>query len=49
MGLQVAIIVVLGIIYPTALCSADLGWGQAAGRVGALIAPAVGAIILGAG
>ena len=45
-GLNIVLVAVLGIIYPTAIRSMGTGFTQAAGRVGALAAPIVGGLLI---
>ena len=45
-GVQLGLTALLGLLYPTAIRSAGTGWTQAAGRLGALAAPLVGALLL---
>lgn len=47
-GLQMGITAVQGLIYPTAVRSTGAGWCQAAGRVGAIVAPVGGGLLLAA-
>ncbi len=46
-GVQLGLTSLLGLLYPTAIRSSGTGWTQAAGRLGALAAPLVGAMLLG--
>lgn len=45
-GISFGMSVVVGTVYPTAVRAAGIGWGQAAGRAGALVAPIVGGTLL---
>jgi MFS transporter, AAHS family, 4-hydroxybenzoate transporter len=45
-GINLGSSAILGIIYPTAIRSTGTGWAQAAGRVGAILAPIAGGALL---
>jgi AAHS family 4-hydroxybenzoate transporter-like MFS transporter len=46
MGGQTAVIVVAGAFYPTFIRATGIGWGMGIGRIGAVIAPLVGAFMV---
>ncbi len=46
-GVNLGLTAALGMVYPTPIRSMGAGWAQAAGRLGALVAPAVGGALLG--
>ena len=46
-GINFGMNATLSTIYPTPVRAAGTGWGQAAGRVGALAAPVIGGVLLG--
>ena len=48
-GAQLCITVLLGLFYPTAIRSSGVGTTQAIGRLGALIAPVGGGVLIGMG
>ena len=45
-GINFGMTAALGLLYPTAVRSAGIGWAHAAGRIGALAAPVVGGALL---
>ena len=47
-GLQFGITAMQGVIYPTPIRSTGAGWCQAAGRIGAIVAPVGGGVLLAA-
>lgn len=46
LGIQLGLTALLGIFYPTPIRSMGTGWTQAAGRLGGLLAPIAGAVLL---
>ena len=46
MGCQIGLNAVSGIIYPTAVRSTGVGWALGIGRVGSVVGPAIGGILL---
>ncbi|MBB4860309.1 AAHS family 4-hydroxybenzoate transporter-like MFS transporter [Novosphingobium chloroacetimidivorans] len=44
-GVQVAMMTVVGTLYPTRIRASGIGWGVAAGRVGAIVGPFFGSLV----
>lgn len=44
-GLQVATMTIVGTLYPTRIRASGIGWAVAAGRMGAIVGPLVGAVV----
>lgn len=44
-GVQVATMTVVGTLYPTWIRASGIGWAVAAGRIGAIVGPLVGAVV----